>query len=118
MHEMGIALDIYRICHEEALKHGGGTIERVRIAIGELSAIEPDLIDFAWLAVRSDKSDAANATLDIKWCKAKQFCHSCKDFKKRSEGTWLRICPDCGEVLQTEGGDELDVLEITIEQDD
>lgn len=117
MHEMGIAIEIYRTCREAVREHGRGRLQHVRIAVGELSAVEPDLLRFGWEAVTVDGPDAG-AELEIDWCRADQRCPSCGEAKDRSEGTWFRICPDCGEPLEVRGGDELDVLEITFETDD
>jgi len=114
---MGIALEIYRTCREAVRAHGEGRLQRVRIAVGELAAIEPDLLLFGWQAVVVDSPDEG-AELEIEWCRADQRCPSCGEAKDRSEGTWLRICPDCAMPLEVRGGDELDVLEITYETDD
>ena len=113
VHEMGIALEIYRVCQEVVTDQGGGRIDSVRMAIGELSAVEPDLLTFAWEAVVVDGPDAG-ARLDIDWRPAIQFCSGCDERKLRAEGSWLRICPDCGMPLEVSGGDDLDVLEVTI----
>ncbi len=110
---MGIALEIHRVCREVLAEHGGGRLEVVRMAIGELSAIEPELLGYAWQAVVADGPDA-DARLDITWCPARQHCSTCNEDKHRSEGSWLRICPDCAMPLEVSGGDELDVLEVTI----
>ncbi len=114
---MGIAIEIYRTCRQAVEEHGDGRIERVRLAVGELSAVEPDLIDFAWQAVTVETADAG-AVLEVQWCPAEQHCPACGEDKERSEGSWLRICPDCGGVLRVDGGMELDVLEVTFETDD
>jgi hydrogenase nickel incorporation protein HypA/HybF len=117
MHEMGIAVEIYRVCRDTIEQHGGGRIHTVRMAIGELTAIEPDLIAFAWEAVTANGPDAGSS-LDIRWCPAVQRCADCGEAKKRAEGSWLRICPDCGMPLQVTGGQELDVLDVVVETDD
>jgi len=97
--------------------HGAGRIERVRLAVGGLAAVEPDLIKFAWQAVTTDSPDAG-AEMEILWCPAVQHCPSCDQRKDRSEGSWLRLCPDCGQPLVVEGGDELDVVDITYVTDE
>jgi hydrogenase nickel incorporation protein HypA/HybF len=117
MHEMGIALEIYRTCREAVAEHGEGRLHRVKIAVGELSAVEPDLLAFGWEAVIADTSDDG-AELEIEWCRADQRCPACGEAKARSEGSWLRICPDCGAALEVRGGDELDVLEVSFEIDE
>jgi len=117
MHEMGIAIEIYRTSLEAVRENGGGRLQRVRIAVGELAAVEPDLLTFGWEAVIIDGPDVG-AKLEIDFCKADQRCPQCNEAKDRSEGSWLRICPDCGTPLEVRGGDELDVLEVTFETDD
>lgn len=117
MHEMGIALEIYRVCREAAQAHGGGRIERVRMEIGELAAVEPDLLKFAWEAATTGSPDAG-AVLEISWFSAAQHCANCGEEKRHSEGSWLRICPDCGMPLEVTGGDQLDVIDVTLVSDE
>ena len=117
MHEMGIAIEIYRTCRETIREHGQGRLQHVRIAVGELAAVEPDLLSFGWEAVIADGPDAG-AELEIDFCRADQRCPTCGEAKDRSEGSWFRICPDCGSPLEVSGGDELDVLEVSFETDD
>jgi len=114
---MGIALEIHRICCDAVKGHGAGRIETVRVAVGELSAVEPDLLGFAWEAVVADTRHA-ESRIEVKWCPATQRCGRCGDVKERVEGSWLRICPDCGLPLEVTGGNELDVLEVTFLADD
>jgi len=114
MHEMGIAIEIYRACRRAAPGNGASRIETVRVAVGELAAVEPDLLRFAWEAVVAESSDAG-AELAVRWCAARQECPGCGEAKSRSEGSWLRLCPDCGSPLAVSGGDELDIEQIVFE---
>jgi hydrogenase nickel incorporation protein HypA/HybF len=116
---MGIALEIHRVCREAVRLHGAGRIESVRVAVGELSAVEPELLRFAWEAVVAD-GPHAGSSLEVVWCPAKQHCSHCGAIEGRTSGSWLRICPGCGLPLEVTGGDELDVLELkfTPEDDD
>lgn len=109
---MGIAIEVYRTCRDAVREHGGGRIERVRLAVGELAAVEPDLIDFAWQAVIADGPDRG-AVLEIDFRPARQHCRTCASDTNRAEGSWLRLCPRCGLPLEVSGGDELDVLEVS-----
>jgi hydrogenase nickel incorporation protein HypA/HybF len=112
LHEMGLAMSIYRACREAVAGHGAGTIEWVRVAVGELSAVEPDLLRFAWEAVTTAGPDSG-ARLDIEWCPARQHCPACGEDKPRRENSWLPLCPDCGAPLEVEGGQELEVLQLS-----
>ncbi|PWB78729.1 MAG: hydrogenase maturation nickel metallochaperone HypA [Holophagae bacterium] len=114
---MGIALEIHRVCRDAARQHGPGRIESVRVAVGELTAVEPELLRFAWEAVVAGGRHAGS-TLDVVWCPATQLCSQCGDVKDRAAGSWLRICPACGRPLEVTGGDELDVLELRFTPDD
>jgi len=111
VHEMGIAVEIYRAARDAVRDHGSGRLETVTVSIGELSAVEPELLRFAWEAVVAGGPDAG-ATLSIRWCPADQHCPACGEAKDRSDGSWLRLCPDCGNPLSINGGTELDVEQV------
>ena len=117
MHEMGIALEVYEQCHRAVAELGPGHLETVCLAVGELAAVEPELIAFAWQAVTADTPDA-DSSLEIRWCPARQSCERCGPVEDRVEGTWLRLCPHCSAPLLVEGGDELDIERIEYTTDD
>lgn len=114
---MGIAVEVYRAAHAAVAERGGGRLVRVKLAVGELAAVEPDLLRFAWEAIVVDGADAA-AELEVDFHPAVQRCPTCGVIDERSAGTWLRLCPRCDGPLAVEGGDELDILELAFEQDD
>jgi len=116
VHEMGIAIEVYRACRETIEEHGGGRLKGARLAVGELSAVEPELLVFAWEAVVCESPDIG-AELEVVWCPADQRCTNCGEVKERAEGSWMKLCPDCGMPLQITGGDELDVLDLSFEED-
>lgn len=117
MHEMGIALEVYEQCRKAVSDYGPGQLEKVWLAVGELSAVEPELIGFAWEAVTADTRDA-QAQLEIRWCPASQSCANCGPIEDRVEGSWLRMCPNCSMPLTVKGGDELDIEKIEYAADD
>jgi hydrogenase nickel incorporation protein HypA/HybF len=108
MHEMGLAAEAYGIARRAADASGGGALESVTVVVGELSAVEPDLLRFAWEALLSGTPDAS-ARLDVEWRPARQRCARCGDVAERAAGSWLRLCPRCGGALAVSGGDELEV---------
>ncbi len=112
MHEMGLAMAIYDTCRAAVAGEGPGRLEWVRVAVGELAAVEPELLRFAWEALTEGGPDAGSA-LEVEWRPARQRCPRCGDVAERSTGTWLRLCPACESPLQVEGGDELDVLRLS-----
>ena len=117
MHEMGVAAEIRRIARESVAGHGPGRITRVRLAVGDLAAVEPELLTFAWNAVVAGTPEEG-AVLDVDWRPAIQTCRGCGDVPGRAPGSWLRLCPRCGGVLHVTGGDDLDVLQVVFEEDE
>jgi hydrogenase nickel incorporation protein HypA/HybF len=114
MHEMGIAAEVYRIARETADGRGGGALESVAVLVGELSAVEPELLTFAWEAIVGGGPDEG-ARLVIECRRARQLCPQCGEIAERAPGSWLRLCPRCNGTLSLEGGDELDVRSVVFE---
>ncbi|HUK64645.1 MAG TPA: hydrogenase maturation nickel metallochaperone HypA [Dongiaceae bacterium] len=113
MHELGLAVEIHRRARSHVEAHARARLARVVVAIGELSAVEPDLLRFAWQAVTAGSPDEG-ALLEIQWCPARQRCPACGGTPERAAGTWLASCPRCGEALRVEGGTELDLLRVVL----
>ena len=107
---MGVALEIHRACRARLEAHGPTRLDRVKVAIGELSAVEPEILRYAWEAVVYDGPDA-DAELEIEWRPARQVCDDCGEIEERVDGEWLRLCPRCERPLRVEGGRELDLLQ-------
>ncbi len=78
------------------------------VVIGELAAVEPDLLEFAWQAQVAAGQDEG-ARLHVDWRRCRQLCDSCGEVPERAPGSWLRLCPRCGDPLSVLGGDELEV---------
>ncbi len=105
---MGLAAEILQIARRTADDHGGGPLESVTVLVGDLAAVEPDLLEFAWQALTGDGADAG-ARLIVEWRRARQHCAACGEIPERAAGSWLRLCPRCGGSLDVTGGDELEV---------
>lgn len=116
MHELSLATEIYRTCRATIAARGEGRLDSVRVAIGELAAVEPELLVYAWQAVVAGGRDAA-ARLEVEWHPARQTCPACGEVREHEPGDWLRICPSCGGPVRIEGGQELDVIELSYTAD-
>ncbi len=108
MHELSLAAEVHRIARGAAEDRGGGALESVTVVVGELAAVEPDLLEFAWQAVVAGSEDEG-ARLTIEWRPVRQLCSACGEVPERAAGSWLRLCPRCNEPLAVSGGDELEV---------
>jgi hydrogenase nickel incorporation protein HypA/HybF len=115
MHELGLAHDVLRACAAEV--PAAARLTRVRLAVGDLAAVEPELLRFGWQAVTEGGPHAGSA-LEIEWRPARQVCEACGEVPERAAGSWLRLCPHCERPLRIEGGQELDVLDLTYETAD
>jgi hydrogenase nickel incorporation protein HypA/HybF len=116
MHEMGLAAEAHAIARAAADERGGGALESVTLVVGELAAVEPDLLQFAWEAVVAGGRDAA-AALVIDFRRARQLCASCGEIPERAPGSWLRLCPRCDGALAVEGGHELEVRSVVFSEE-
>lgn len=114
MHELSVATALLDTCREELRTRGGTRIESARVAVGELSGVEPDLLAHAWDAVLAG-TPSAGARLDIEYVPVRQLCPDCGAIEDRQPGTWLRLCPTCAAPLRLEGGDELDLVELAFQ---
>ena len=114
MHELGVATDILRASLAELAERGGGRLDTLTVAVGELSAVEPELLTYAWEAVTAG-GEHRGARLIVEWVRAEQACLACGDVAERQPGTWLRLCPNCDLPLRVEGGQALELLELTFE---
>ncbi len=117
MHETGIAAEVRRIARAAVSGRGPGKIAVVRLAVGDLAAVEPELLSHAWDALVAGTEDDGSV-LEVDWRPARQTCAACGDVPERAPGTWLKLCPRCGGVLRVTGGDDLDVLQVVFEEDD
>ena len=86
MHEVGLAAEIHRIARGAADARGGGRLESVTVAIGDLAAVEPDLLEFAWTAIVAGGRDES-ARLIVDWRPARQLCATCGDVPERAPGS-------------------------------
>lgn len=109
MHELSIAEELLRLCRLRLA--AGQRLATVHVVVGELAAVEPELLQFAWQAVIAGTPHAA-AALSVTWQAAQQHCGACGEVADRQPGSWLRLCPHCRGPLQVLGGDELDLLAV------
>jgi hydrogenase nickel incorporation protein HypA/HybF len=114
---MGVAAEIRRIARGSVADRGAGRITRVRLAVGDLAAVEPELLAYAWEALVAGTPEEGSV-LEIDWRPARQTCRVCGELSARAPGSWLRLCPRCGGVLTVTGGDDLDVLSVVYEEED
>jgi len=107
MHEVGIANAILEAVSMEARRNGHGLPCRVGVRIGELAAVDPDALRFAFEALTRDTA-LARLTLVIEACPLRHRCCHCGEAFAVSD--FLLECPRCGSTsTECIGGDELEL---------
>ncbi len=113
MHELALSQGIVDLVCQQAAADGARRVRRVRIAVGVLSSVEPDAIEFCFDVV-SRGTLAEGARLEIARPPGRARCIPC-DAVVTVAGR-DQPCPLCSErrwVLV--GGDDLRVLELEVE---
>jgi hydrogenase nickel incorporation protein HypA/HybF len=78
MHEISLVNNIFRSLEEELEPAQYKGLKRIQLKIGELSGVEPVLLENAFLAY-IEASDLADIKLDIKWLPTWVHCSSCNE---------------------------------------
>ena len=113
MHEIGITQEILRAVLETSEKIGATKVNRVRITVGELTAVVPDSLQFSW-EYSTPGTLAEGAVLDITETPGRSECMECgtQFTHDRSD----RHCNDCGSFATRQtGGDELRIDDIDVD---
>jgi len=115
MHEIGIANAILEAVEAECTKNGRARPSRVGVRIGEMSAVNPDALRFAFGMATRD-TDLASLKLEIEICPLR---HRCLDCGATFEVTdFLFECPHCPSAnTECVGGDELQLAYLEVEDE-
>lgn len=110
MHEMSITRSIVETVQKEMDRAGLERLDRVKIRVGELTAVEPDVLRFCFdTAIKGTRIDGAS--LEIEEVPLTGRCRACGE-SFRITGFETR-CPKCkGTDIERNGGTELDIISI------
>ena len=111
MHEYSIVQDLLSKVEEQCLTRHAHSVHRLRIRIGELSGVEPDLLELAWETFR-EASICRGAPLEIRRVDAVWTCPKCN--RRIERGTRLQ-CPDCAVPARLTEGEEIILDQIEME---
>jgi hydrogenase nickel incorporation protein HypA/HybF len=109
MHEMGLCEAVLSVVREVSEDEPVG---RVRLRVGRLQGVVPDVFEFCWRMVAQD-TGAADAALELRDVPVRVRCRACGD-EADLEGTMV-ACPGCGAPsVAVLAGDELTVEEVEL----
>lgn len=111
MHEFSIVENLLERALAVAAEHGGLPVSCVRLAIGALQQVEPEVLEFAFQAAVPG-TPAEHATLEWRVVPARVACASCGTCFEPEDVFWA--CPTCGAAGgRVLAGDDL-VLEAVV----
>jgi hydrogenase nickel incorporation protein HypA/HybF len=112
MHEMSITLSMIDIVNDEMRKRGVERLERLKIRVGKLTAVEPQSLLFCFDVCTRD-TPLEGARLDIEEVPISGTCMDCNE-EFHMEG-FLSLCPRCeGGRIEKISGNELDIVSMEV----
>lgn len=114
MHEASVCEALLDAVEEEARKRGAKRVLRVKVRVGKLSGVEPELLRFAYEGMHLGRPLLKEASLEINLTEPTARCREC-GFEWAPEER-LEPCPRCGTPFpELVGGDELLLESIDME---
>ena len=113
MHETAIAHDIINIVEEALASHPARSLQIVRVSIGEMIAVVPDLLQHAYDSLISG-THLDGSRLEITIIPISAICHSCRTTFGLSEFEF--VCPACQSAqIEVKTGNEFYIKELIVE---
>lgn len=114
MHELGIAESGLTAALQEMERHGASRILSLTLRIGDLAAVDPEAMRFAFESVIL-ATPAAGASLTIEHVAAVAWCHHCSKAFTTNTGVFFE-CPDCGNYSgDLRNGREIELARLELE---
>jgi hydrogenase nickel incorporation protein HypA/HybF len=115
LHEMSFATQVLECVERTALAYPGARVVRVRIAAGEILALNEASLTFCLEAIAAG-SVMDGATIEMTTRPLELRCARCGPFALNSVSE--AVCPVCGGSAAVSGGRELIVEEIELDDPD
>ncbi len=114
MYELSVAQELYANSRARADELGARELQTVRVAIGELAGVDPELLQSAWRFVTAESADEFSC-LDIVRTAARQVCPQCGATPENH--SFPSYCERCKCHMRVESGDRVELLEIRFQQE-
>lgn len=114
MHEISIVTSMISIVRENMARHGTGRLKKIKIRVGEMTAVEPDALRFCF-EVCTGGTDMEGVILDIEEVPVMGKCINCKKEFQLNKYLDSR-CALCGGLSGDYlSGTELDIVSMEVE---
>jgi hydrogenase nickel incorporation protein HypA/HybF len=114
MHEVGIAAELLGLAEAEAEKRGAGRVTGVGVRVGALSGVVGEALEFAFGALREEKSETAGARLEVEYVAVRARCVGCGVDDEPGSDLVL-WCARCGGEMDIMQGRELDLMWVELD---
>ncbi len=111
MHEYSIVQALLARVEQEARARGASAVLRVRVRVGAVSGVEPELLACAYEFFRV-RTLCERAELNIDRVEEQWACQACRTTVERGA---VLICPRCGAPARLTQGDEIMLERIEME---
>jgi len=111
MHEYSIVQSLYDAVAAQAAARGGKAVHALRVRIGEMSGVDPGLLDTAWRTFRV-RTICEDASLEVQIVAAEWQCSLCGAEVRRGG---VLTCAACGAPAKLKQGDEILLDRIVME---
>jgi hydrogenase nickel incorporation protein HypA/HybF len=111
MHEYSIVQALYNAVVAQAIAKRAVSVHGLHVRIGELSGVDPGLLDTAWRTFR-ERTMCEAAALDVEIVSAEWRCVACDAGIPRGG---VLACPACGGAARLKQGDEILLDRIVME---
>ena len=113
MHEMSITMSMMEIVREHMEKNGVKRLKKLRIRVGELTAVEPQSLIFCF-EIYTKGSSMEGVTLEIENVPLKGRCGDCK--REFCIDEFSFDCPACNSnSIENISSHELDIISMEAE---
>jgi len=114
MHELGLATNILETVRLELARRNGARAVKVKLRVGELSAVDRDSLQFCFESLVKD-TDLDSLELAIDWRPHTHRCQACEAVFEVVD--YNLVCPHCASAdTRFAGGDELEIAYLEIEE--
>jgi hydrogenase nickel incorporation protein HypA/HybF len=111
MHEYSIVQSLYDAVAAQAAARGATSVHALRVRIGEMSGVDPGLLETAWKTFRV-RTICESAPLDVEIVAAQWQCSLCGAPVARGS---VLSCTACGAPAKLKQGDEILLDRIVME---
>jgi len=111
MHEYSIVQSLYDAVAGQAVRSGAKSVHAIHVRIGEMSGVDPGLLDTAWKVFRL-RTICETAALDVEIVAAEWRCSLCGGLVPRGG---MLTCGACGAPAKLKQGDEILIDRIVME---